>query len=65
MGKFGIKEAKSLIRLALETERIKEDIAAIFMNIRHILMQLGAEALAEKDIQEGQKPSEKNPVLCS
>jgi transposase len=43
MGKFGIKEAESLIGVARETVGIKEGIAGIFMDIRHILMQLEAE----------------------
>ena len=44
MGKFGIKEAESLIGLAPgETVGIKEGRGGIFMDIRHILMQLEAE----------------------
>ncbi len=43
MGKFGIKEAESLIGLARETVGIKEGLAGIFMDIRHILLQLEAE----------------------
>jgi transposase len=43
MGKFGIKDAESLIGLARETVGIKEGLAGIFMDIRHILMQLEAE----------------------
>jgi len=43
MGKFGIKEAQSLIGLARETVGIKEGLAGIFMDIRHILTQLEAE----------------------
>ena len=43
MGKFGIKEAESLIGLAWETVGIKEGLAGIFIDIRHILMQLEAE----------------------
>jgi transposase len=43
MGKFGIKEAESLIGLARETIGIKEGLAGIFMDIRHILLQLEAE----------------------
>jgi transposase len=43
MGKFGIKEAESLIGLARETVGIKEGLAGIFMDIRHILTQLEAE----------------------
>jgi transposase len=43
MGKFGIKEAESLIGLARETVGIKEGVTGIFMDIRHILLQLEAE----------------------
>src|SRR5512136_1893681 len=43
MGKFGIQEAELLIGLARETVGIKEGLAGIFMDIRHILMQLQAE----------------------
>ncbi len=43
MGKFGIKEAESLIGLARETVGIKEGIGGIFMDIRHILIQLEVE----------------------
>jgi transposase len=43
MGKFGIKDAESLIGLARETVGIKEGLAGISMDIKHILMQLKAE----------------------
>ncbi len=43
MGKFGIKDAESLIGLVRETIGIKEGVIGIFMDIRHILMQLEAE----------------------
>jgi transposase len=43
MGKFGIREAESLIGLAQETVGLKEGVDGIFMDIRHILMQLEAE----------------------
>jgi transposase len=43
MGKFGIQEAESLIGLARETVGIKEGLGGIFMDLRHILMQLEAE----------------------
>ncbi len=43
MGKFGIREAESLIGMARETVGIKEGLAGIFIDIRHILMQLDAE----------------------
>src|SRR5512139_1692195 len=43
MGKFGIKDAESLISLAQETVGIKDGISGIFMDIRHILLQLEAE----------------------
>jgi transposase len=51
MGKFGIKEAESLIGLARETVGIKEGIAGIFMDIRHILMQLEAEVRFISEIE--------------
>jgi transposase len=43
MGKFGIPEAESLIGLARQTVGIKEGVDGIFIDIRHILMQLEAE----------------------
>jgi len=43
MGKFGIQEAESLIGLARETVGIKEGLGGIFLDLRHILMQLEAE----------------------
>ena len=51
MGKFGIKEAESLIGLARETVGIKEGLAGIFMDIRHILMQLDAEVRFISEIE--------------
>ncbi len=51
MGKFGIKDAESLIGLARETVGIKEDLAGIFMDIRHILMQLEAEGRFISEIE--------------
>ena len=51
MGKFGIKEAESLIGLARETVGIKEGIVGIFMDIRHILMQLEAEVRFISEIE--------------
>ena len=51
MGKFGIKEAESLIGLARETVGIKEGLAGIFMDIRHILMQLEAEVQFISEIE--------------
>jgi transposase len=51
MGKFGIKEAESLIGLARETVGIKEGLAGIFMDIRHILMQLEAEVRFISEIE--------------
>jgi transposase len=51
MGKFGIKEAESLIGLARETVGIKEGVAGIFMDIRHILMQLEAEVRFISEIE--------------
>jgi transposase len=43
MGKFGIKEAESLIGLAREAIGIKEGVVGILLDIRHILLQLEAE----------------------
>jgi transposase len=43
MGKFGIQEAESLIGLAREAVGIKEGLGGIFLDLRHILMQLEAE----------------------
>jgi transposase len=51
MGKFGIKEAESLIGLARETVGIKEGLAGIFMDIRHILIQLEAEVRFLSEIE--------------
>ena len=51
MGKFGIKEAESLIGLARETVGIKEGVVGIFMDIRHILMQLEAEVRFISEIE--------------
>src|SRR5512136_3226071 len=51
MGKFGIKEAESLIGLARETVGIKEGISGIFMDIRHILTQLEAEGRFISEIE--------------
>src|SRR5512139_471169 len=51
MGKFGIKEAESLIGLARETVGIKEGLDGIFMDIRHILMQLEAEGQFLSEIE--------------
>jgi transposase len=51
MGKFGIKDAESLIGLARETVGIKEGLAGIFMDIKHILMQLEAEGRFISEIE--------------
>ena len=51
MGKFGIKDAESLIGLARETVGIKEGLAGLFMDIRHILMQLEAEVRFISEIE--------------
>ena len=40
MGKFGIKNAETLISLAQGTVGIKEGIAGLVLDIKHILMQL-------------------------
>jgi transposase len=51
MGKFGIQEAESLIGLARETIGIKEGLDGIFIDIRHILMQLEAEGRFISEIE--------------
>ncbi len=51
MGKFGIKEAESLIGLARETVGIQEGLAGIFMDIRHILKQLEAQGRFLSEIE--------------
>jgi transposase len=53
MGKFGIKEAESLIGLARETVGIQEGLDGILMDIRHILIQLEAEVrfIAEREAE--------------
>jgi transposase len=55
MGKFGIQEAESLIGLARETVGIKEGLGGIFLDLRHILMQLEAEErfIAEIEAEMG------------
>ncbi len=42
MGKFRVKEAEVLINLARDTVGIKEGVAGIVLDIRHILVQLQA-----------------------
>jgi len=51
MGKFGIKDAESLIGLARETVGIKEGVAGILLDIKHILMQLEAEGRFISEIE--------------
>jgi transposase len=51
MGKFGIKDAESLIDLALETIGIKEGVAGISLDIKHILLQLEAEGRFISEIE--------------
>jgi len=51
MGKFGLKDAESLIGLARETVGIKEGIAGIFMDIKHVLLQLEAEVRFISEIE--------------
>jgi len=51
MGKFGIKDAESLIGLAQETVGIKEGVAGISLDIKHILMQLEAEGRFISEIE--------------
>ena len=64
MGKFGIKDAESLIALARETVGIKEGLAGLFMDIRHILMQLEAEARFISEI-EAEMGSTLERIPCS
>jgi transposase len=51
MGRFGVQEAESLIGLARETVGIKEGLDGIFMDIRHILLQLEAEGRFISEIE--------------
>jgi transposase len=51
MGKFGIKDAESLIGQARETIGIKEGVAGISLDIKHILMQLEAEGRFISEIE--------------
>ena len=51
MGKFGIKDAESLIALARETVGIKEGLAGLFMDIRHILTQLEGDSRFISEIE--------------
>ncbi len=51
MGKFGIPEAESLIGLARETVGIQEGLRSIFIDIRHILLQLEAEGRFISEIE--------------
>ncbi len=55
MGKFGIKDAESLIGLARGTVGIKEGVAGILLDIKHILMQLEAEGrfISEIEVEMG------------
>lgn len=50
-GRFGIRDAESLIALARETVGIKEGLAGLFMDIRHILTQLEGEARFISEIE--------------
>jgi transposase len=56
MGKFGIQVAESLIGLARRTVGIKEGLGGIFLDLRHILMQLEAEVrfIAEIEAEMGE-----------
>ena len=51
MGKFGVREAELLIGLARETVGIQEGLDGIFMDIRHILLQLEAEGQFISEIE--------------
>ena len=51
MGKFGIQEAELLIGLARETVGIKEGLGGIFLDLRHILLQLEAEGRFISEIE--------------
>ena len=50
-GRFGIKDAESLIVLARETVGIKEGLTGLFMDIKHILTQLEGEARFISEIE--------------
>lgn len=64
MGKFGIKDAESLIVLARETVGIKEGLIGLFMDIRHILTQLDAEVRFISEI-ESEMGSTLERIPCS
>jgi len=51
MGKFGVQEAESLIGLARETVGLKEGLGGIFLDIKHILLQLEAEGRFISEIE--------------
>jgi hypothetical protein len=63
-GKFGIKDAECLIGLARETVGIQEGRAGIFMDIRHILLQLEAEERFISEI-EAEMGSTLERIPCS
>jgi len=56
MGKFGIQAAGSLIGLAREIVGIKKGLSGIFLDLRHILIQLEAEVrfIAEIETEMGE-----------
>jgi transposase len=64
MGKFGIKDAESLIGLARETVGIKEGVDGILLDIRHILMQLEAEGRFIPEV-EAEMAATLERILCS
>ena len=51
LGKFGVPEAESLIGLARETVGLKEGLSGIFLDIKHILLQLEAEGRFISEIE--------------
>ncbi|HME46169.1 MAG TPA: IS110 family transposase [Syntrophorhabdales bacterium] len=61
-GKFGVQQAELLINLARDTVGIKEGVAGIVLDIRHILMQLeAANAFIEEIAAEMAKVLERIP----
>ena len=51
MGQFGVQEAELLIGLARETVGLKEGLDGIFLDLRHILLQLEAEGRFISEIE--------------
>jgi transposase len=64
MGKFGIKDAESLVDLARETVGIKEGLSGILLDVKHILMQLEAEGRFISEIEADMRATLKR-IPCS